>query len=48
VIGVDSEDQLLGILSAGDPSEFVIPDAAWAPFKDLPLPLVSPAQWSLQ
>jgi len=26
----------------------VIPDTAWAPFKDLPLALVSPAQWSLQ
>jgi aryl-alcohol dehydrogenase-like predicted oxidoreductase len=48
VIGVDSEDHLLGILSAGDDSEFVIPDAAWAPFKDLPLALISPAQWSLQ
>ena len=48
VIGVDSKDQLVGILSAGDPSEFVIPDTAWAPFKDLPLALVSPAQWSLQ
>jgi aryl-alcohol dehydrogenase-like predicted oxidoreductase len=48
VIGVDSEDQLLGILSASDLGEFVIPDTAWAPFKDLPLALISPAQWSLQ
>lgn len=48
VIGVDSEDQLLGILSAYDDGEFVIPETAWAPFKGLPLALVSPAQWSLQ
>ena len=48
VIGVDSEDQLLGILNGGDYSEFVIPETAWEPFKDLPLALISPAQWSLQ
>lgn len=48
VIGVDSKDQLLGILRTHDDGEFVIPETAWAPFKDLPLELISPAQWSLQ
>ena len=48
VIGVDSKDQLLGILSANNDSKNVIPDTAWLPFKDLPLALVSPARWSLQ
>ena len=48
VIGVDSKDELLGILSTPDDGEFVIPETAWAPFKDLPIELISPAQWILQ
>ena len=48
VIGVDSKDQLLGVLSAGDPGQTAIPADAWVRFKDLPLDLISPAQWSLQ
>ncbi len=48
VIGVDSKDQLLGILSAQDSCGVEISALDWALFKDLPLELISPTCWSLQ
>ena len=48
VVGVDSKEQLLGILSANKLGSFELNDSAWAPFRDLPLDLISPARWSLQ
>jgi aryl-alcohol dehydrogenase-like predicted oxidoreductase len=48
VIGVDSNAQLLQILNAGESVEGHKTSCDWSAFKDLPLELISPAQWSLQ
>jgi aryl-alcohol dehydrogenase-like predicted oxidoreductase len=48
VIGVDSNGQLLEILNTGESVEGPKSSCDWSAFKDLPLELISPAQWSLQ
>jgi aryl-alcohol dehydrogenase-like predicted oxidoreductase len=48
VIGVDSNAQLIQILNTGESVEGHKTSGDWSAFKDLPLELISPAQWSMQ
>ena len=48
VIGVDSEEHLVDLLNVDEPIDREFVPSDWAPFRDLPLDLISPARWSLQ
>jgi hypothetical protein len=47
VIGIDEPRQLAEILEPSDAC-LRVEKAAWSPFANLPLELISPARWSIQ